>query len=212
MCGRYTLTLDLNDLNKYLSDHFKVELRNNLIKLPNYNVSPGTDVLSVIHDGEGYRVGLLDWGFRGFDKSDFKVINIRQETMYTKPMFKRHALSKRCIVLADSYYEWLDKVPYRVLRQDKKIFAIAGIWNIAKDEKGKTHKTVGLVTKDAVGIFQEVHPRMPLILEDNEIMEWLKPSNQAFASNLKLNEYEIYEVSTKVNYVKNNDPSLIKRV
>lgn len=209
MCGRFTLTLNQKDIQNYISKNFNTFIKGEGITYPHYNIAPSMDVLSVLYDGENYRAGYLTWGFKGFDKSDFNVINIRKETMYEKPMFKT-STHKRCIVLADGYYEWVDGLPKRVIRKDKEVFAIAALWNITKNKKGQIEKTVGLITQEAFSIFKDVHARMPLILKNDMIEMYLKGEDHNLTTNPK--EYEYYEVSKDVNKVVNNHEKLIEEV
>lgn len=214
MCGRFTLTLNPEQIENFISSRFKTHIRGQGIKYPHYNVAPSMDVLTVLKDEAGYRAGYLTWVYMGFNHRDFSVINIRYESMYEKPMFKTSAKSKRCIVLADGYYEWVDGKPKRILRKDGKVFAIAGLWNVSVDSKGKQHKTVGLVTRDAKERFKDVHQRMPVILEDEDIDAWLTGASneQEIIDHVKPSEYRYYDVSTDVNKVSNNSVNLIDSV
>ena len=210
MCGRFTLTLNPDDIENFISNRFNTHIRGHGIPYPYYNIAPSMDVLSVLYDGKDYRAGYLTWGYRGFDKRDFSVINIRSETMFEKPMFKNSVHSKRCIVLADGYYEWHEKTPYYIHREDKSVFAIASLWNITKDKEGKTHNTVGLITQASKDIFESVHDRMPIILKDDEIETWLQNGILEDASK-QASEFEVYPVSKAVNKVINNEESLIMK-
>lgn len=207
MCGRFTLTLNQKDIQNYISTHFNTIIKGEGITYPHYNIAPSMDVLSVLFDGKDYRAGYLTWGFKGFDQSDFNVINIRTETMHEKPMFKAHT-HKRCVVLADGYYEWVDGTPKRVTRQDHKIFGLAALWNISTNKRGQKEKTVGLLTKSAHDIFKEVHPRMPIILNQDQIKAYLQGDDHHLDTNP--HEFEAYTVSKDVNKVSNNNHTLVE--
>src|SRR5690625_2250951 len=105
MCGRYTL----------LADEIKIrnrfELEQEIVDyVPSYNIAPGQQVLAIIFDGKQRRAGYLKWGLVPFwakdEKIGYKMINARSETVHEKPSFKHLLMRKRCLIVADSFYEW----------------------------------------------------------------------------------------------------------
>src|SRR5699024_7390778 len=133
MCGRYTL----------LADELKVLQRFNIDQPidhyePSYNIAPGQNVLAIIYDEEKdeKRAGHLKWGLvppRAKDKKiGNKMINARNETAHEKPSFRQAMAKKRCLIVADSFYEWKPtgdgKQPQRIQMKDRELFAFAGLW------------------------------------------------------------------------------------
>lgn len=220
MCGRFLNSFSNDKLNNYLKMTFNIKTKKKF-NLPNYNVSPGMDVISVISDGTNYRVGELNWGFiPKFSKPNniLKIINSRSESIFTKPSFKNNIIFKRCVVLADGFYEW-DQVknPFLFKTLNQEIFPLAGIYETYQNDQEMIH-TVSLITLDSNQLISEIHQRMPLILNEKTLPVWLDPkiTNQAeikktfikYDSNLM----EKIKISKLVNNTKNNDPNLINPI
>jgi len=122
MCGRFTVSYTYEELLGYLGSEYGIKEIKGDVVLPRYNVAPGNEIISIISDGRKYRSGLFKWGFIPSYASSinegFKMINARSEGIEKKTSFKDSFLNKRCIILADSFYEWKqvgkDKVPFRI--------------------------------------------------------------------------------------------------
>src|SRR5699024_6978755 len=105
MCGRYTLLADeVEVLKEFGLSHPITNYE------PSYNIAPGQQVLAIIHDGKIKRAGYLKWGlvpsWAKDPKIGYKMINARSETAHEKPSFKHLMARKRCLIIADSFYEW----------------------------------------------------------------------------------------------------------
>lgn len=226
MCGRFTITVDLEDLRVYLEDHFDITDMKDIYQSPRYNVSPGQDVIAIIHDGQKYRVGKLRWGFvppfAKDEKIGYQMINAKAETLHEKPSFLPSFQSKRCIILADSFYEWKRndgyKQPMRILMHDKSLFAMAGLWTTyIKPNGDKLHTTV-IITTSPNELMEDIHNRMPVILDESLIKSWLNPKevNLYQLSNLlkpyKASLMTSYKVSSFVNASSNDTIECIKPV
>ena len=100
------------------------------------------------------------------------LINARAETVATKPTFRQAFRSKRCLVLADGFYEWKragkSKVPHRVALKSGDSFAFAGIWSTVHDPSGRPYMTFAILTTEANEICAPVHDRMPVVLDGPE--------------------------------------------
>jgi putative SOS response-associated peptidase YedK len=180
MCGRFTINLTYNELEDYVRETYHIEEMKKF-NVPNYNVAPGTEIISILNDGMKFRIGTLKWGFiPSFSKdTSFQLINIKAESLFTKSMFKDAALHKRCVVLADSFYEWdSEKQPFRILVDNQRIFKMAAIWSTFTTQSGEKVHTVGIITKEANPFMKEIHERMPVILNDKDEGNWLNPSIQ----------------------------------
>ncbi|MFD1170568.1 SOS response-associated peptidase, partial [Oceanobacillus caeni] len=105
MCGRYTLLKDELEI----LEEFDIDEPIDSYQ-PSYNIAPGQNVLAIIHDGKKKRAGYLRWGlvpsWAKDEKIGYKMINARSETAHEKPSFKKLMSQKRCLIVADSFYEW----------------------------------------------------------------------------------------------------------
>ena len=221
MCGRYSIAVSKGDLEAYLKTNYQIEVLPDQILLPKYNIAPSEDIISVINDGQKYRIGLLKWGYiPEFSKDDSKpIINTRSETIDTKTAFKKNFIEKRCIILADGFFEWerstSTKRPYRFSLKNKKIFGFAGLWSVFTDKLGKKTYTTTIITTKANSLINEIHDRMPVILSEEQAKEWLNPrikDSIALKEILKpycAQEMELYEVSNNVNKVSYKEKDVI---
>ena len=223
MCGRFTITVTMDELKAYLNDYYDIEDMKSDIIVPRYNVSPGQDVISIINDGTKNRVGLLNWGFvPSFAKDEkigFSMINAKSETLDQKISYKSSFEHKRCIILADGFYEWKkednQKIPMRILMKDKSIFPIAGLWSTYVRLDGTKHHSTTIITTQANDLVSLVHDRMPVILTDESRKTWLNPR----ITDLRLlstilrpyepNQMYTYRVSSVVNSSKNENQACI---
>lgn len=225
MCGRFTISVSYEELVEYLDEEYQIK-DIPLFDLPRYNVAPGQEVISILHDGTKYRVGNLKWGFiPSYAKDEnigFSMINAKSETIFEKRSFIESVKSKRCVVLADSFYEWKkennQKIPMRILVKDKKIFPIAAIYNTYQTKEGKKIHTVSLLTTEANELMKTIHERMPVILNQKSLSTWL---NIAYKDSNVLSDcfksypsefMEMYQVSKDVNKASIDEPYLIQKI
>lgn len=221
MCGRFTITVTYNELEQYIKDQFDLTFNKLEVNVPNYNISPTNDIISVINDGTHHRIGKLKWGFLPPFKIDSKIgfINAMEETIFEKPSFKKAALNQRCIVLADGYYEWKKsdtKIPHLIKTKDG-LFKMAAIWNTVTNQDNNKVNTVAIITTKANAQTSSIHERMPVILSDEAANVWLNPKIKDIdILKSQLTSYNeemiIYPVSSEVNNVRNNYPSLIAKI
>ncbi|TFJ91352.1 SOS response-associated peptidase [Lentibacillus salicampi] len=217
MCGRYTLLADeLEILQEFGIDQPIADYE------PSYNIAPGQNVLAIIHDGNQKRAGYLRWGlvpsWANDEKIGYKMINARSETAHEKPSFKPLMARKRCLIVADSFYEWKrdgeEKQPKRIRLGDRGLFAFAGLWD--KWEQGDQKLfTCTILTKEANDFMQDIHHRMPIILPKHKEDAWIEAGNQPpeavhrFLASLKTEDFQAYDVASYVNSAKNNDAGCI---
>ncbi|GAA0441286.1 SOS response-associated peptidase [Lentibacillus halophilus] len=217
MCGRYTLLADEAEI----LDKFSIEQSIPDYE-PSYNIAPGQQVLAVIHDGDKKRAGYLRWGlipsWATDEKIGYKMINARSETAHEKPSFKHLMTRKRCLIVADSFYEWKrvgnEKQPKRIQLNDRKLFAFAGLWD--KWEYGDQKRfTCTILTKAANRFMQTIHHRMPIILPKSHEDAWITTTNQSadevhqFLQEVETEPFQAYDVASYVNAAKNNDAGCI---
>ncbi|WP_075618661.1 SOS response-associated peptidase [Paenisporosarcina indica] len=222
MCGRYSLFMNLNKLEERFGEAtFEAEDYE-----PSYNIAPSQYILTVINDGSKNRLGYLKWGlvppWAKDSKIGFKMINARSETVHEKPSFRESLKKKRCLVVADSFFEWKktdrDKVPMLVKLKSEEPFAMAGLWETWKSSTGEAIHTCTVLTTEPNELMASIHDRMPVILKPEDEHTWLDPSIQDIKVLQHLlrpfedNRLEAYEVSSMVNSPKNNSPALVQRV
>ena len=183
MCGRYTLS-DPGDLLTELG----VEPPDDLELTPRYNIAPTQSVATVraSPQGEGRELALLHWGLIPFWAKEKKIgnrmINARSETVAEKPSFRNAYRKRRCLLLADGFYEWVKmgsaKQPHHIYLDDHQPFTLAGLWE--RWEKGPDGpiESCTILTTDANDTVRPLHHRMPVILEGEARDLWLDPSVQ----------------------------------
>jgi putative SOS response-associated peptidase YedK len=224
MCGRFTLTATFEEIIDRFDIQAFIEQEN---YEPSFNIAPSHPVLAVINDGKSNRMGFLKWGLVPPWAKDaaigHKMINARAETISEKPSFRNAFNKKRCLVIADSFFEWKkredkSKTPMRIKLKSDDLFAMAGIWEAWKSPEGKTLYTCSVITTGPNELMKDIHDRMPVILKPDDENIWLNPSISNSKELNKLlvpfdaNLMETYEVSSLVNSPKNNSEELIQKI
>ena len=226
MCGRFTITIDLEDLREYLVDHYDITELKSEFELPRYNIAPTQDVITIINDGSKNRVGLLKWGlippFAKDEKIGASMINAKSETLMERPSFRSSFQTKRCVILADSFYEWKreenKKIPMRIGLNNNQIFPMAGLWStFTRSDGSKIHSTT-IITTHANELMSEIHHRMPVILDDESVATWLNPRIQDLSMLSKMlmpypsKDMYSYQVNPIVNNARNDVKDCILKV
>lgn len=193
---------------------------------PRYNIAPTQLVPTVLRKSEqsDRRFQLLRWGLIPSWAKDpaigARLINARAETAGEKPSFRAAFRQRRCLVVADGFYEWQrqerKKQPFYFRLQDGRPFAFAGLWERweAPDD-GEAIESCTILTTEAVELLQPIHDRMPVILDPKDYNLWLDPAVQKPEQLQQLlcpyrSEAMIaYPVSTQVNKPNNNSPECI---
>jgi len=149
------------------------------------------------------------------------LINARAETVATKPTFRQAFRSKRCLVLADGFYEWKragkSKVPHRVALKSGDSFAFAGIWSTVHDPSGRPYMTFAILTTEANEAVAQIHNRMPVIVHARDEATWLNQrcpldEAQALLAPFPADLLMLYEVSPKINSPVYNTPDALHPV
>jgi putative SOS response-associated peptidase YedK len=220
MCGRYAFFSPAEAVKRVFALDELPELE------PRYNIAPTQDVPAVRMGEEGARkAAMLHWGLvpkwakeRAIGN---RMINARAETVAEKPSFREALKKRRCLVLADGWYEWQvapgGKQPWFIHRKDAQPFAFAGLWERWKDPAGGTMlESCTIVTTDAAESIRKIHERMPVVLEAADWDRWL---DTAFSDTAKLTGMlapcdpkilEAWPVSREVNAPRNQGPGLIE--
>jgi putative SOS response-associated peptidase YedK len=218
MCGRFTLTSPVQVLAAQFNLPEVAALE------PRYNIAPTQPVAAVRASGEAMvrELALLQWGLIPFWAKDPEVgarlINARAETVGEKPAFREAFRRRRCLVLADGFYEWQKqdggKQPFYVRMRDGSAFAFAGLWERWKGPEGNIESCT-LLTTQPNELMRILHNRMPVILEAKDYDLWLDPGIRQTDLLLPLlrpfsaEEMEAYPVSRRVNSPDNDDPRCI---
>lgn len=216
MCGRYTLTLDLDGLVEWLRPA-KVEIGHQ----PRFNIAPGQEAPVLFSRGEELTLAGMRWGLvpAWADVTTWKpLINARAETVATKPSFRRALRQRRCLAVADGFYEWQagqeGKIPWRITLPDQRPFALAALWEEHPDTQGGPGATFAIITTSANDQVRPLHARMPALLSSREAREaWLWGENAEVWQQVLQPTGEtlsLYPVSSRVNSPKNEDPSLVE--
>jgi putative SOS response-associated peptidase YedK len=215
VCGRFALATSASDeLRQRFPLGESVEIRQR------FNVAPGDDVVTVgVRDGVATG-RLLRWGLVPPWARDpsvgFKMINARAETVAEKPAYRDSFAKRRCLIVADGFYEWQRsgraKLPFHITREDTAPFAFAGLWTGWKDpETEEWLRTCSIVTTDANDKLRGIHPRMPVILEQRDEQDWLDPDTpvehlQRLMAPLPAAETHARAVSRAVNDARYDGP------
>ncbi|GAB6254939.1 SOS response-associated peptidase [Peribacillus sp. N1] len=222
MCGRFTLFTDIEEIK----DRFDIQGSFDGEYQFSYNIAPSQSVLSVINDGARNRLGYLRWGLIPFwakdEKVGYKMINARAETITEKASFRNAYKKKRCLIIADSFYEWKKtperKIPMRIKLKNHAPFGMAGIWESWKTPEGISVYSCSVITTVPNELMTSIHDRMPVILKPEDEKEWLSPTNndpaylQQYLKSFDSEQMEAFEVSTDVNSTKNNSSNLIQQI
>jgi putative SOS response-associated peptidase YedK len=220
MCGRFTITVSIADLML----RYFIATASLPSYQPRYNAAPLQMIPAVIHDGRQNRLGQLRWGlvpsWAKDERMAGKMINARAETLLQKPSFKHLISRKRCVIPADSFYEWKraggKKQPMRIMMKDGRVFSLAGLYDIwTNPATGEKLGTFTMITTSPNELVAEIHSRMPVILDREGEAMWLDRSNTDGEALMELlrpypaQEMKAYAVSPIVGNVKNDGPECI---
>lgn len=215
MCGRFTLTTSAEEW----SDLFEVEP---LEAEPRYNIAPTENVIVVRRDADGRREATrMRWGlipsFSDGPGDGPLLINARCETIREKPSFKDSFRDRRCLVVADGFYEWLNeeggKRPFWIHLAAGGPFGFAAIWDEWEGEDGPIESCAILTTAASEDLIP-IHDRMPGVLDHQQVKRWLHPEAgpselSSLVNNPDPGRLALREVSTRVNNVKYDDPECL---
>ena len=217
MCGRYTLKSPANVLaERFELDEYPSSLT------PSYNIAPTQEVAAVVGEDEKRKLEVFRWGLIPSWAKDpaigNKMINARAETVSEKPSFRSAFKKRRCLIVADGFYEWQKtdsgKQPFHFRMKDSSPFAFAGLWETW--DKGEEIRSCSIITTEANDLMNEIHHRMPVILHPQNYGVWLDQGFEEKEALVDLlrpypsDEMEAYAVSRRVNRPANNEPSVIE--
>ena len=217
MCGRYSLQADLEDVQR----RFEF-IANELTYTTRYNIAPPQPVL-VVTNSDARRASYMCWGLIPFWSKNpsvgSRLINARAETVAERNSFRTALIRRRCLVLADGFYEWQwagdVKWPMRIVMKSGEPFAFAGLWDAWRDPDGKTVRSCTIITTEANELLRPIHSRMPVILPQDMEPFWLDHDVDdpdvlsGVLAPYPGEEMEAYEVSSLVNQPRHEGPEVV---
>jgi putative SOS response-associated peptidase YedK len=225
MCGRYSLTTTRHDLARELAlpiEAVPVDI------VPRWNIAPTQPVAALRSEG-GLRLDLLQWGlvpeWARDPSTGNRPINARSETLAERPTFRDSFRDRRCLVVADGFYEWAPvagarrgpKTPYFVRLRRGGVFTFAGLWSRWRGRGKDELLTCTIVTCPPNELVASVHDRMPVIVPEANRAAWLDPDHRdpdslsALLRAYPAEQMEMYEVSRHVNSTAHDDPRCVER-
>jgi putative SOS response-associated peptidase YedK len=227
MCARFNLRRRLNLLIQEMAELMLDEgVLYDWDPPPRYNIAPTQLVAAVRAGADAGRRELapLKWGLIPSWAKDPKIaascINARAESVAEKPAYRAAFKRRRCLILADGYYEWTgkarEKQPWHFRLRDDAAFAFAGLWECWRPPAGEPVETCAIVTTDANELAKLYHDRMPVILHPADYARWLDPEYQRVEELAPLlrpypAELMVAEpVSTLVNNPRNDSPDCVR--
>ena len=195
---------------------------------PRYNIAPSQEVAAFRYGAapRGPDLVMLRWGLQaaavpGSTARSLRI-NARSETVHQKVSFRESFRLRRCVVLADGYYEWRrsggGRQPYFVRLRDDRVFGFAGIWESCREPGGAEFEACAILTTDANPLTRRIHARMPVILQRGGIEQWLDPdldqvdSLHPLMRPLAAAKLTLEAVSKYVNHVVHEGPECIQSV
>ena len=189
---------------------------------PRYNIAPSQPLLVVANRAERV-LEEMRWGLVPSWADDpaigNRMINARRESLADKPAFRDAFTRRRCLVLADGFYEWKRdgkrSLPYYYHRRDRRPFAFAGLWERWKQPDGAWLLSCAVITGEPNPLVAPIHDRMPVIIEPSDYARWLAPGAVAPEVLDELlhpappEPYELYPVSPLVNSPENDSPQCV---
>lgn len=212
MCGRFSMTWR----PELVQDEFPFALRPPDMLEPRYNIPPGGPVLAVAMNRQETAVGgLIHWGMTSGGGARL-IINARAETAEEKPMFRPLLETGRCLVPADGYYEWQAgtvKTPFRLTSTSGQLLWFAALYRRRRVPHPSLTADLVILTREATPAIRGIHERMPLILPQERLLDWLRPDGRSFESvfaDARVSEVDLcyFPVTRRVNRVDQDDPGL----
>lgn len=220
MCGRFVGFRPIEVLRDHFPiDHAAVETT------ANYNVAPSQEVLAIVRREDANWLQRLHWGLVPFWAREpsigNRLINARAETVAAKPSFRSAFRRRRCLIIADGFYEWTGpkgrKQPVFITLPGEDPFAFAGLWERWRPPgtDADVYHSCTIITTAASPSIQPIHHRMPAVLKPEAYQAWLDPGlkdadtlNRLLAGQIRT-EFTHRPVSTAVNTPRNNGPACI---
>ena len=204
MCGRFSLSSNLEELQ----NEFSNEISGNFPA--KYNISPGQSPVVISLKKNNFYLNKIHWGFK-VPKLGKLVINARSETIIEKPLFKNLLLQNRCLIPANSWFEWdNEKKPYLIKHKKNDIIAFAGLQRIEENQES----SFVIITADAEKDLKKIHNRTPLVIKKENFLFWLGNDYKKaynFLKPMNSNEYTFHPVSPTVGKISKDNISVTEK-
>lgn len=178
MCGRFYIDMEIEEAVKAYN---YLQVQNKNIFMKKGDIFPA-DVVPVITQDKEFR--MMKWGY----SAGRMIINAKAETIMEKPLFKKSVYRKRCIIPANSFYEWKgekgNKKKFRISIRDAELFSMAGLYDTFIDNDGKEYEAFVVITTAANKEMSDIHDRMPVILKKGEESLWLETRDKGILEKL----------------------------
>ncbi|NTW48302.1 MAG: SOS response-associated peptidase [Chlorobiales bacterium] len=218
MCGRFVCKSTMDEL----VEAFQIDEVSDDLPEPSYNIGPSGSVLAIIGNGKR-KLGMLQWGLVPSWAKDpeigHKMINARAETLTEKPSFRDAFKKRRCLIVANGFYEWRkdadEKVPMYIYLKSNRPFAFAGLYEMWHSPEGEKLSTCTIITTAPNSLMKPIHNRMPAIIPAYGYDHWLDRNVtdpevlQALLAPYPAEEMAAYAVSRWVNSPRNNSEKCI---
>ena len=220
MCGRFSLASSKDKIARQLGIKLEED------PAASYNIAPTQETYVITNDQpdilQQFRWGLIPYWAQN-TKASANLINARAEGISSKPSFRMPVRKRRCLILADGFYEWrktgygMASSPYRIVMHDGALLLFAGVWDVWQNQAGEDIHSFTIITTRPNAEMSAVHNRMPVILPNRELQNrWLQESDLMEAlpllKPLEDDMLKIFPVSTAVNSVETNKPELYDAV
>ena len=221
MCGRFALKAPPRSIQEHFHLPEAVDLP------PRYNIAPSQSVAVVRHmpGNNSPQLNMLHWGLIPYWAKDlktaYKLVNARGETLNQKPSFRSAFKMRRCLVVADGFYEWKRsgkiRQPFYVHLKNDSVIGFAGLWESWNGQDGNIIESTTIITTSPNELIREIHVRMPVILHPEQYDTWLLDSTpqhtlQELLASYPADKMVAYRVSSEVNSPQNDSPDCIKPV
>jgi putative SOS response-associated peptidase YedK len=218
VCGRFAFYSPAEAVSRLFAAETIADLP------PRYNIAPTQPAPTVRLDQDSVRrLNLLRWGLVPFWAKDpsigNRMINARAETVASKPAFRQAFRKRRCLILADGFYEWQKagsgKIPWFISAPFGEPFAMAGLWESWQADGDEPLETCTILTTEAGSSLARIHHRMPVVLGSEGVQQWLDPNMDEGQLPLLADEarrvpLEAIRVSRQVNNPENEGPDLLR--
>lgn len=164
MCGRYHMDEEMTEEIRRM-----VKILQSRLNTGSRDIYPSMEAPVILkNEGGGLKAASMAWGFPGRDKKQL-LINARSETALERPSFSRAVSHRRCVLPARWFYEWNpEKEKAEFFRKDGSLLYMAGFYELFQEVPRFI-----ILTTQANPSVRPVHHRMPLILEKEELEEWI---------------------------------------
>ena len=192
MCGRFTLTTDLDA--SALAALFGAQARVRAIR-PRYNIAPTQPAAAVLMDHDRRVLDSLRWGLLPAWARDrsiaSRLINARAETLERRSVFRDAFVRRRCLIPSDGFYEWggRERTPHWIRLDDGVPFAYAGLYERRTGTEDTEPGTFTIITTEPNELVRSLHDRMPVIIPPDRYDRWLDPSRSTAELRAMLRPY-----------------------